>query len=155
MKREQKYKDTATFHFHNENPKGKFTTDCVIRAIALATGYQYNRVVMELAELQCKTGLDAREPRLYGKYLEDIGWVKHKQPRHDDGTKFTGREFCTWLSVNQRKEYGNIIAHIGGHHLVAISPTCCGDGINDRFKVCDTWDSTDGCIGNYWVLAAE
>ena len=33
------------------------------------------------------------------------------------------------------------IAHIGGHHIIAIV---------DK-KVNDTWDSTDGCIGNYWT----
>lgn len=30
--------ETSTFHFHNENPKGRRTGDCVIRAIARATG---------------------------------------------------------------------------------------------------------------------
>ena len=31
-------KETATFHFHNENPKGRRTGDCVIRAIGKASG---------------------------------------------------------------------------------------------------------------------
>ena len=35
----------------------------------------------------------------------------------------------------------NYIAMIGGHHIVAIV----------KAKVCDIWDSTDGCIGNYWT----
>jgi len=153
MNRQQKYKDTDTFHFHNQNPKGKLTTDCVIRAISLAMNIPYNQVVMDLAKLQCETGLDDGEKRLYGKYIESKGWVKHSQPRMDDNTKYTGERFCTWLSVNKRKDYGNVIAHIGGNHIVAIVPTCEGDGINDRFKVCDTWDSTQGCIGNYWTKA--
>lgn len=150
MKRQEKYKDTDVFHFHNQNPKGKYTTDCVVRAISLATGIPYNQVVMDLAELQCKTGLDDAEHRLFGKYLKSKGWIQHKQPRKEDDTKVTGREFCTWLSVNKRKDFGGIVAHIGGHHIVAIMPTCEGEGINDRFKVCDTWNSTSGCIGQYW-----
>lgn len=151
MRRGEKYPETDVFHFHNENPKGKYTTDCVIRAIALATGVTYNQVTRDLARMQCETGYDMSEPRTYGKYLERMGWVKHNQPRKDDGTKYTGADFCVWLSVNKRKDYGNIVANIGGHHVAAIVPTCAGDGINDRFKVCDTWDSTGGCIGNYWV----
>lgn len=146
MNRKDKYPDTAIFHFHNENPKNRFTTDCVIRAVARATGEAYNDVVRELAELQIKTGYDAP----YDKYLKDHGWVKRKQPRKADNTKYTGVEFCglqqTYLDTKIKTVDGidinsHIIAHIGGGHIVAII-----DG-----KVNDTWDSTDGCIGNYWV----
>ena len=38
---------------------------------------------------------------------------------------------------------GTCVANIGGNHTV-----CIKNG-----KVHDTWDSTDGCIGNYWVKA--
>ena len=142
MKRQDKYKDTASFHFHNQNPRGRFTCDCVIRSISLATGIPYNDVVMGLAELQCQTGMDTSEKRLYGKYLESMGWVKHPQPLKKDGTKYTGTGFCKKLNKTQP---GNVIAHIGGHHIVAIMP------IGGNYKVCDTWDSTKGCIGNYWT----
>lgn len=142
MKRQEKYKDTTTFHFHNQNPKGRFTCDCVKRAISFATGVPYRDVVMALANLQCKTGLDESEKRLFGKYLESIGWVKHPQPRQEDGTKFTGAQFCKYLKTIHP---GNVIANVGAHHIVAIAP------INGRYKVHDTWDSTKGCIGNYWT----
>ena len=142
MKRQDKYKDTATFHFHNQNPKNRFTCDCVKRAISFATGIPYNEVVMALADYQCQTGLDESEKRLYERYLKALGWVKHPQPRKDDGTKYTGAQFCKHLKTLNP---GKIIAHIGGHHIVAISP------IEGRYKVCDTWDSTKGCIGNYWT----
>ena len=143
MKRQEKYKDTQTFHFHNQNPKGKYTTDCVKRAISHATGTPYNDVVMELAEWQIRTSLDECEKRLYGKYLASMGWVQHPQPRKEDGTKFTGVDFCKWL--NKTHCTSNVIANIGGHHIVAIVP------VDSKFKVCDTWNSTKGCIGNYWT----
>ena len=148
MTRQEKYKDTLSFHFHNQNPKNKLTTDCVIRAISTATGIPYNDVVMGLAELQCQTGLDDGEKRLFGKYLANHGWVMNKQPRQEDNTKFTGKKFCAWLTG---KGYGNVIANIGGHHIVAIMPT--GKGDKRRHKVWDTWDSTKGCIGNFWTKA--
>lgn len=138
MKRQDKYPDTATFHYYNANPHNRITTDCVIRAISTATEIPYNQVVMEMAELQCKTGFDPSENTLINKYLESKGWFKMKQPRKSDNTKYTGREWCKMFK-------GTCIANIGGHHIVAI--------INGR--VYDTWNSTDGCIGNYWMKAAQ
>lgn len=137
MTRQQRYPDTPWFHFHNENPHNRFTTDCVIRAIATATGIHYNTVLMEMAEQQCKTGFDMSENKAIEKYLMSKGWAKQKQPRKEDGKKYTGIEFCAYLADPKRK----YIANIGGHHIVAI--VGC--------KVWDTWDSTEGCIGNYWV----
>lgn len=62
------------------------------------------------------------------------------QPRKADGTKYTGKEWCDKIQRNPNFP-GRIIANIGGHHTVAII-----DG-----RVWNTWDSTDGCIGNYWI----
>lgn len=154
MNRQEKYKETQTFHFHNQNPKGRYTTDCVIRAISHATGIPYSEVVMDLARLQCETGLDDGEKRLYGKYLKSKGWVMHRQPKRPDGTKFTGKDFCAEVTARVKKSYGGIIANIGGHHIAAIMPVS-REGYKTRFKVCDTWNSTSGCIGNYWTKHAQ
>lgn len=135
MTRQQKYPDTATFHYFNANPKNRITGDCWCRAICTALEIPYNQVVMEMAELQCKTGYDSSD--LIGRYLESKGWIKHKQPRKSNNTKYTGAEFCKLIAKTNRR----YIANIGGHHIVAIV-----DG-----KVNDIWDSTDGCIGNYWT----
>lgn len=145
-------KDTDTFHFYNVNPKGKITGDCVIRAIATATGMTWEETLMGLVEMALKHKLSVQATENYDKYLQSLGWVKQKQPRKEDNTKFTGSEFCVQLSVNDKDgKKGNIIAHLGGHHIVCIRPTNSGDGINCRYKVHDTWNSTGGCIGNYWV----
>lgn len=152
MTRQQKYPDTSTFHYYNANPKNRYTTDCVIRAICTATEIPYNQVVMEMAELQCKTGFDMSENKLIDKYLSAKGWVKHSQPKKADGTKYTGKEWCKelwWIG-----EHNKMIANIGGHHIVAIveDNEYDGNGIS-RFRVYDIWDSTDKCIGNYWTKA--
>ena len=151
MTREQKYPNTDTFHFFNANPKGRYTTDCVIRALSAAMDKPYNEIVMELAKLQCETGCDRSEKEAYGKYLESYGWKKMKQPKKSNGTKYTGEAFCKKMTrENPNGEIGNIVAHIGGHHLVCIKPiTTIRDKL--RYKVYDTWDSTQGCIGNYWT----
>ena len=155
MARRKIPQDTEYFHYHNQNPKGRVTTDCVVRALSLASGIPYNQVVRDLAEIQCQTGYDDGDDRVYGSWLESHGFVRCKQPRKEDNTRYTGKEFCNWLDFYKRKADGNLVAHIGTHHLVAIIPTCEGDGMNDRFKVCDTWNSTSGCIGKYWMKKGD
>lgn len=151
MKREDKYPDTSTFHYFNANPHKRITGDCIIRAISTATGIPYNDVVMEMAKLQCETGYDA--DGLIDRYLKSKGWIKNKQPKREDGTKYTGKDFCKVLQKHFPLDVDGamtfdgieithrIVANIGGHHIVAIM-----DG-----KVWDIWNSTDGCIGNYWT----
>lgn len=133
-KRVEKYPETPTFHYHNENPKNRITGDCTFRAIARATGKSWTEVVMEMAEMSCKTGYAINDKKGIERYLKSIGWIKMSQPRKSDWTKYTGKEFCKVFK-------GTCIAKIGGHHV-----TCIIDG-----KVNDIWDCTDKCIGNYWV----
>lgn len=136
MRREQKYPNTSTFQFYNANPKNRAGGDCVVRAICTALNQSWEQTVRELTEVGIKHGYVLNDKKTYEKYLESKGWTKHKQPKKPDGTKYTGKEFC-----ERARTYENYIAHIGGHHMVAI--------INA--KVYDIWDSTDGCIGNYWT----
>ena len=147
MTRQQKYPDTSTFHYYNANPHNRITTDCVIRAISTATEIPYNQVVMELAELQCKTGYDDGDDKLYDKYLKSKGWIKRPQPRKADGTKYTGKEFCKEASQHFEMLDRSMIAHIGGHHVVCIKANTFYEG----HKVYDIWDCTDKTIGNYWI----
>ena len=94
MKRQEKYPETPTFHYHNANPHNRVTTDCVIRAESVALGIPYEQVVTENAQLQCKTGFSGDDTKGVTKYMELKGWNKQPQPRKDDGTKYTVREFC-------------------------------------------------------------
>ena len=150
MKRTDKYPDTKTFHYHNENPKNRITGDCTFRAIATVTGKSWADVVMEMAQLSVETGYAINDKKGIRRYMESLGWVKRKQPRKDDNTKYTGREFCElqqkYLNTGVKVIDGIdinpcILANIGGEHIVAII-----DG-----KVNDIWNSTGKCIGNYWV----
>ena len=154
MRRQEKYPETATFHYHNANPKKRLTGDCRIRAISVACEVPYNQVVMDLAKIQCETGYDQCANQGISILMERYGWVKHKQPRKTDNRKYTGKEFCEVLQhyLGDKGVHGmvgddgiviapRIFCNIGGNHEVAII-----DG-----KVWDTWNSTGGCIGNYWT----
>ena len=105
-----------------------------------------------MAILQCETGYDA--DGLIDRYLASKGWIKHKQPKLYNGKKLTGTEFCIYLlselqdlhaaDYDMQQEIivsDRIVANIGTHHIVSII-----DG-----QVYDIWDSTGGCIGNYWT----
>lgn len=154
MRRTDKYPETDTFIYYNANPKNRITGDCWLRAICTALEEDYNKVLLEMVQIHLETGYELSCDKTVEKYLVSKGWVKHRQPRKDDNTKYTGAEWCKWLSINHKKgEIENIICNIGGHHMVAIRPTNHGDGFNCRYKVHDTWNSTDGCIGNYWTRA--
>lgn len=156
MTRYQKYPETQAFMYYNANPKNRVTGDCAFRAICLALQETWQDVVMEMAQLSCKTGYAINDSKGIHKYLESKNFIKQNQPRKEDNTKYTGTEFCDWLSINYPNgEIGNVIANIGGHHIVCIKPTNHGDGFNCRYKILDTWNCSDGCIGNYWIKKGE
>jgi hypothetical protein len=69
------------------------------------------------------------------------GFVKMKQPKKPNGTKYTGVEFCGDIQNYPFNYPQRIFAHIGGHHVISII-----DGI-----IYDSWNSSHGCIGNYYV----
>ena len=127
--------DTDTFKYYNANPKNKHTGDCTIRAICTALEQPYEQTVKELVELWLKTGYEMTDSRCFNKYLELKGWIKNRQPRKADNTKYTGKEFVKIFK-------GTCVANIGGNHTV-----CIKNG-----KILDIWNSTNGCIGNYWTI---
>lgn len=139
MTREEKYPTTKSFKYYNANPYNRLAGDCVIRALCTALGQSWEQTVRELTEVGIKKGYVVTDGAAISTYLAYKGWTKYKQPRKLDNTKYTGMEFCTKLQTE--KSLQPIIANIGGHHIVAII-----DG-----RVLDIWDSTEGCIGNYWM----
>lgn len=144
MTRQQKYPDTSTFHYVNVNPKGRITSDCVVRALTTATGLNYNGILFALVAMQLETGYSVASKENYDRLLQRMGWKRMRQPRKPNGRKYTGAEFCKAQQRGTEKDgiviSPRIVANIGGEHVVAIV-----DG-----RVNDIWNSTDGCIGNYW-----
>ena len=139
MRRQEKYKDTEWFVWYNANPKNRLTTgDCVVRAISMLTNVSWEQTLQNLTELGIFEGRVYNDPVIYTKYLGNLGFVKIAQPRFPNNTKLTGKQFCEFFDRP-------CIASIGGHHVVYIN----------KGKVFDTWDSTDGAIGNFWVALSN
>ena len=133
-----KYSDTSYFHYVNVNPKNKVTDDCVVRAISTATEIPYEEVAKGLFDIWMKKGYHPCDTKCYDEYLKSIGWTKMKQPRKLNNTKYQGYE-CGKIF------HQPVVAHLGGHHVVAVRE------YGNLMKVWDSWDSTDGCFGNYWI----
>ena len=129
-KRARKYPDTDYFHFYNANLKGKITEDCVVRAITTVLNQPYEQTIRELAEITLKTGYMLNGNKGIDRYMQSKGWIKCKQPRKEDGTKYTGKEFCRTLMhpiyseelrlTDVDFEVNRILANIGGQHTIAI-----------------------------------
>lgn len=134
--RREKYPDTDTFKYYNANPKNRITGDCVFRAISVALGMKYNKVVLEMAIMQCKTGYALNDTKGIEKYLESKGWVKNPQLKHENGTKYSVEDFV------KTHKHGTYIINMANHVSVI------KDGKNY-----DIWDCVKygGCVGNYWT----
>lgn len=146
--------DTEYFHYHNQNPKNKRSSDCVVRAISTASDKSWDEVLDDLVIIAHKYKEMPNDTKCYSRYLEDLGFIKCKQPRHTDNTKYTGKEFIKWCNKNLGSRR-SIVAHIGGNHVIAIKELIeiDGDGHQRRYdyNIYDIWNSSNGTIGNYWI----
>ena len=101
--RQEKYPETRTFHYYNANPKNRITGDCWLRAVCTGLNEPYNEVLMEMVQVHLETGYEMSCDKAMEKYLASKGWIKHKQPRKADNTKYTGKEFCKLLADKNKR----------------------------------------------------
>lgn len=116
----------------NPNPNGAYVEDCVIRAIAIATGRSWDDVYIHI----CLQGyLMKNMPsvnKVWGTYLTSSGFTRHTLPDTCPDC-YTVRDFC---ADHPRGIY--ILAT--GSHVVAVV-----DG-----NYCDAWDSGDELPIEVW-----
>lgn len=143
---------------HNENPKGLKAGDCVVRAIALATGQSWDKVFTDLCEIALKKKRMPNEKQVYETYLEKLGWEKHSQPRStiyenghkDTYKKYTVDEFITNLNfMNNIKREHDVYIITVAHHMTCVKY----QGID--FDIYDIWDCSNKTIRNYWTKKGE
>ena len=126
--------DKGRFRFYNENPKSLVSAgDCVVRAIAKATGISWDEVYQNL----CLIGLRVKDmpssKRVYRQYLNNISKME-KQPWNGN-RKYTLTEFA------EEFNRGAYVVSIANHLTVVI------DGF-----IYDTWDCSQYTVGNYWKI---
>lgn len=118
----------------NPNPLGKQTSDCVIRAIAIATNRSWRTVYRDLCELG---GIECEMPNsnyLWGMYLKDLGFDQFLLPESCPRC-ITIRAFC------EKYPEGTYVIGTGTHAVAVI------DG--DYY---DSWDSGDEGPTYFWRM---
>jgi hypothetical protein len=118
----------------NANPKGWKTNDCVIRSLALATDYSWGEVYEVLTQKGLKKCRMPNDKIIYEEFLEEEGFIKHKQPRKSDNTKYTVKE---WAELNPNIQMIVSVAK----HLTYV----------ENNIMMDTWNCSRKSVGNYWT----
>lgn len=116
----------------NPNPLGKVTTDCVVRAIAIATNQSWRKVYDDLCRLGAKMCEMPNANSVWGMYLEEMGLKQFLLPESCPKC-ITIRAFC------DRYPEGTYVIGTGGHAVA------CLDG--DWY---DSWDSGSEVPTYFW-----
>lgn len=122
----------------NLNPTGKKKPDCVIRAIAHATGQTWTKVYQDLCDIGLKKFDVPNSKEVYEEYLRIIGWSKMPMPKKFSSStkykRYTAEDFA------KLKEREPLIISVANHL------TCSKDG-----NIIDSWDCGKKSVGNYWI----
>lgn len=122
----------------NVNPKHRKTGDCSTRALVTVLGISYDECLKLQTQESLKSYYDPTSKQVMEKVLAKFGYVKMKQPKHVNGTKYTVRELDKLLTKEQRDN--GVLVTVANHHTA----------IKGRNYV-DIWNCGDKCVGNYYV----
>lgn len=122
----------AVYVNYNKNPRYARVGDCVIRAIATATGREWEDVFLDLCiHGLCKCDLPSAD-HVWSDYLRGLGYTQHLIGNTCPEC-YTLRQFC----ADHPK--GVFIVCPSGHVVAVVN----GDYL-------DTWDSGDTTPLSYW-----
>lgn len=134
------------FVTRNINPKQRITTDCVVRALTVAIHNpiydikeEYKNVLNELVQICLKTGYMINDKHTYEQFLTNHGFIKYKQPRKADNTKYKIGEINKVLDTRYNEDISTCVISCA-HHLTVYTNV-----------IIDTWDCRRKTINNYWV----
>ena len=122
----------------NVNPKKRKTGDCSTRALVGVLGISYEDALKLQTKWSLKTYYDPTSKQVMEKVLQEFGYVKMKQPKKEDGTKYAVRDMDEVLTKKQMSE--GVLVTVANHH------TCIVDG-----AIQDIWNCGYKRVGNYYV----
>ena len=131
-------KMTVNYCNKNVNPKNRKTGDCSTRALCTVLGISWEDALTLQYQYSLKTKYDMTSKQVIDRIMADRGYVKMKQPRKDDNTKYLVGEIDK-LTYHTERKHGVLI--LMAHHLTAV----IGDDL------IDIWDCRRKTIGNYWI----
>jgi len=110
----------------------KFKNDCVVRAIANATGTPYKTVFEDLMEVGLEMCAWPNQDFVWMEYLSRLGWKKNKCPRDSNGKL---------IKLRNWENHPDTAIVRNSRHLTAIVDGACFD----------TWDCTYRPVNTYWT----
>lgn len=122
----------------NVNPKHRRTGDCSTRALVGVLGISYSEALQRQCEWAQKKCYGITDKQTMEYVLKDFGYVKMKQPRKEDGKKYTVGEMDKLLSKKQMA--AGVLVTVANHHTCIV-----GNAVQD------IWDCRNKCVGNYYV----
>lgn len=125
---------TKTYEYLNPHPKGiKSHSDCVYRALAIATDQEWLQVYDDLTKLGRELLAPPNDKLTYSTYLDRR--ADRIDPKHPNGKRLTGKDVA---GLDPSRVYIVRMAN----HLAAVKGG----------KVRDTWNSSDKSAYLIWVL---
>ena len=89
------------YKYVNVNPKGRKTGDCSTRALVGVLGITYEEALKLQCEEAIKSCYGITDKQVIERVLKKFGFVKMKQPRKEDGKKYTVGELDEILTNKQ------------------------------------------------------
>ena len=138
-------KDNEHFHYVNRNPANNNEGDCVVRGVASALDISWHEALDELVRAADYKYPVVNQNMVYTKLLEDKGYFC-MHPVRKGGIR--AWELCE--QMDELCSHGErAFVDFRKAHAAAIVPVYEGDGY--RYKVEDTWDSSDNLISEVWI----
>lgn len=122
----------------NVNPKNRKVGDCSTRALVGTLNIEYDEALDLQCEIAKKTCYGITDKQVMEGVLEKFDYIKMKQPRKENGKKYTVGEMDQVLTQKQMQE--GVFITIANHH------TCIVKG-----ELQDIWDCRKKSVGNYYV----
>lgn len=121
------------FAYHNVNPLGLRTGDCVFRAMSYFRGVTWNKAVMDIVNFATARGrVSFNYISTFSAFLQNEGYQRHPAPRKG----MTVREFIQELGDDKRCFFLSCNGHC----------TIVHEGV-----LIDTWPCFDRKVIAYWV----
>lgn len=118
----------------NVNPKNRRTGDCSTRALVSVLGISYDECLKMQTEESLKCYYDPTSKQVMERVLAKFGYVKMKQPRKLDNTKYTVGELDKLLGSK------TALVTVANHHTAVVNGS-----------VIDIWDCRRKSVGNYYI----
>lgn len=131
------HKETGKYIPYNPNPRGNRVGDCTVRAIAKATGQDWETTFVGMSICGYSLGDMPSADHVWGAYLRHKGFERYIVDDHGQDI-YTVSDFC------KDNPIGLYVLAIPGHVV------CVENG-----KYYDSWDSGNEIPRYYWTQKAE